>query len=68
MRTTIWMDEWVPNGGMVMDCYGHVVGDVVKTVKVEDGWDVTIEVDDGTDIDRLQVLPRSGIVGSVNNR
>lgn len=69
---TIRLDQYVPAGSMVLDQYGSVVGSVVSIVKVTEGqdppvWEVTTEVAFGTDTTSLQVMPRAGIVGSVNN-
>lgn len=70
-QTTLRLDHPVPAGAMVMDQYGHVVGSVVGLAKVVEGttisWEVTAEVEAGTDTNSLQVLPRSGITGSINN-
>lgn len=70
-QATFRLDHPVPAGALVLDQYGHVVGSVVGIAKVVEGmainWDVTAEVEAGTDTSSLQVLPRYGMTGSINN-
>jgi hypothetical protein len=69
-QVTLDLNHWVPAGTHVFDHFGHLVGTVQSIAqKGADSfaWLVVVEVDDGADTTALQVMPQSGITGSINN-
>ena len=62
-------DYSVPAGSTIMDLYGQVVGQVLRSWKIRkepEQWEAEVDVDTNTDLERLQVMPPYGITGGVN--
>lgn len=66
-RKTIVMRTDALPGSQIFDQLGRIVGQVLSCEQhSEESWSVEVDVDDDTDVDRLQVMPPSGVTGSIN--
>jgi hypothetical protein len=66
-RKTIVMQTDAAPGSQIFDQLGRIVGQVLRCEQRSDAaWDIEMDVDDDTDLERLQVMPTSGVTGSIN--
>ena len=66
-RKVVTMPCEAPAGSQLFDQLGRVVGQALSCEqRTDDTWTVEVDVNDDADVDRLQVMPLSGITGSIN--
>lgn len=57
-----------PPGSQLFDQLGQIVGQALSCQQRDDStWEIEVDVEHDADVDRLQVMPASGITGSINN-
>lgn len=69
-RKTILTPYLVSARSLVMSLEGRVIGQVVSVEQVSKreplAWSVELDVEHDADLERLQIMPLSGITGSIN--
>jgi hypothetical protein len=66
-RKVVMMPCEAPPGSQLFDQLGRIVGQALSCEQRADGkWQIEMDVDQDADVDRLQVMPLSGITGSIN--
>ena len=67
-RKTIVVGYVAQPGLQLFDQLGRIVGQTLSCRQCsDDTWEIEVDVEADTDVDRLQVMPDSGITGSINN-
>lgn len=66
-RKVVMMPCEAPPGSQLFDQLGRIVGQALSCQqRTDDMWEVEVDVDEDADVDRLQVMPLTGITGSIN--
>ena len=65
-RRSLLVSYEAPTGSIVLDQMGRVIGQVIASEQVEDKWHIQMDIDIGTDLERIQVMATCGVTGSIN--